>query len=221
MKYYKYTYKKYWMAIVSILTFVVFFSLPTNIVLAIPNIYIELVIMFLIFIIHELLHGLGFRVCGKASTNNIVYGVDLEKGVLYCACKQEINKLGIIGALLAPILFLTIIPFIIGIIFNLDILIFVAIINLFGASFDVLATIDILRLPKNIKYKDLDDTLGFIIISNDDLNKQKYFGLKIIKQGKYDASKIKASKYDKLSISKASIIILIVIIILLIISFVL
>lgn len=221
MKYYKYTYKKYWMAIVSILTFIIFFSLPTNIVLAIPNVYIELVIMFIVFIIHELLHGLGFRLCGKASTNNIVYGVDLGKGVLYCACKEEINKIGIIGALLAPIIFLTIIPFIIGFIFNLDILIFIAIINLFGASFDILATIDILRLPNNIRYKDLDDTLGFIIISDKNLNKQKYFGLKIIKQGNYDSSKIKATRYDKFTISKASIVIFIVIIILLIISFVL
>lgn len=221
MKYYKFTYKKYWVYIVTILTFIIFLSLPENIILAIPNIYIELVVMLLIFIIHELLHGLGFKVCGKASTNNIVYGAKLESGVFYCACKEEISKYGIIGSLLAPILFLTIMPVIIGFIFNLDVFILIAIINLFGASLDILATIDILRLPKNIKYKDLDDTLGFIIISDDDLSKLKYYGLKIINHGNYDVDKIKAVNYDKLTISKPSIVIFIVIIILLIIAFVL
>lgn len=221
MKYYKFTYKKYWVYIVTVLTFIIFLSLPENIILAIPNIYIELVVMLLIFIVHELFHGLGFKICGKVSTNNIVYGAKLESGVFYCACKEEITKYGIIGSLLAPIVFLTIIPTIIGIIYNLDVLILIAIINLFGASLDILATIDILRLPKNIKYKDLDDTLGFIIISETDLSKSKYYGLKITNQGNYDINKIKAVNYDKLTISKPSIVIFIVIIILLIIGFML
>ncbi len=221
MKYYKFTYKKHWIYIVTALTFIIFLSLPENIILAIPNIYNELVVMLLIFIVHELLHGLGFRICGKARTNNIVYGAKLENGIFYCACKEEITKYGIIGSLLAPIVFLTIIPAIIGFVFNLDVLILIAIINLFGASLDILATIDILRLPKNIKYKDLDDTLGFIIISEIDLSKINYCGLKIIKQGNYDINKIKAVNYNKLTISKPSIVIFIVIIILLIIGFML
>ncbi len=221
MKYYKYTYKKYWMVIITILTFVIFLSLPPKILLSFSNLYIELVIMLLIFIIHEILHGLGFRFFGKAKTGNIVYGAKLESGIFYCACKEEINKKGIIFSLLAPLIFLTLVPIIIGLIFNLYTLILIAVINLLGASFDILATVDILRLPKNIKYKDLDDTLGFIIISNNDLNKHKYLGLKIIDQGNYDSSKIKATKYDKITISKPSMMIFITIIILLIISFVL
>lgn len=221
MKYYKYTYKKYWMVIISILTFVIFLSLPIKILLSFNSLYTELVVMLFIFILHELLHGLGFRICGKAKTSNIVYGVKLENGIFYCACKEEINKKGIICSLIAPLIFLTILPTIIGLIFNLYTFILIAIINLLGAAFDILAVIDILRLPKNIKYKDLDDTLGFIIISNRDLNKQKYLGLKITSQGHYDSSKIKATKYDKLTVSKPSIVIFIVIIILLIISFVL
>jgi len=221
MKYYKYTYKKYLIYVATILTFVVFLLLPTNIILAIPNLYIEIVVIFFICIVHELLHGLGFRVCGKQSTNNIVYGAKLESGIFYCACKEEISKKGIIGALLTPILFLTIMPISAGFIFNLNVLIFIALVNLFGASIDIIATIDILKLPKDIKYKDLDDTFGFILISNNDLSKIKYLGLKLIDQGDYDSSKIKAIKSDKLTISKPSIVIFIVIIILLIISFVL
>lgn len=221
MKYYKYTYKKYWTVIISIFTFVIFLSLPTKILLSFPNLYIEIVVMLLIFLIHEVLHGLGFRICGRAKTNNIVYGAKLESGILYCACKEEINKKGIICSLIAPLIFLTILPMIIGQFFNLYTFILIGVINLLGAAFDILATIDILRLPNNIKYKDLDDTLGFILISNDDLSKHKYLGLKLIEQGNYNPSKIKATKYDKLTISKPSIVIFIVIIILLIISFVL
>jgi hypothetical protein len=221
MKYYKYTYKKYWSVIITILTFVIFLSLPTKILLAFTNLYIEMVVMLFIFVLHELLHGLGFKVCGKAKTNNIVYGVKLESGILYCACKEEISKNGIIGSLLAPLIFLTVLPITVGLIFNLYTLILIGIINLLGAAFDILATIDIVRLPKNINYKDLDDTLGFILISNDDLSKHKYLGLKILEQGNYDSAKIKAIKYDKLTISKPSTVVFIVIIILLIISFVL
>ena len=221
MKYYKYTYKKYWIYLITVLTFVIFLSLPTNILLAFSNLYIEIVVMLVIFILHEVLHGLGFRICGKAKTNNIVYGAKLESGILYCACKEEINKKGIICSLLAPLLFLTILPMTVGLILNLYTFVLIGIINLLGAAFDILATIDILRLPKDIKYKDLDDTLGFILISNNDLSKHKNLGLKIIKQGNYDSSKIKATKYDKLTISKPSIVIFMAIIILLIISFVL
>jgi len=221
MKYYKYTYKKYWAVIITILTFIIFLSLPPKILLAFPNLYIELVVMLFIFVFHELLHGLGFRICGKAKTNNIVYGAKLESGILYCACKEEISKKGIICSLLAPLIFLTLLPFTLGLIFNLYTLVLIGIINLLGAAFDILATIDILRLPKNIKYKDLDDTLGFILISNNDLSKYKYLGLKITSQGDYNSSKIKASNYDKLTITKTSTVTFIVIIILLIISFVL
>ena len=119
MRYYKYTYKKYWTVIISIFTFVIFLSLPTKILLSFPNLYIEIVVMLLIFLIHEVLHGLGFRICGRAKTNNIVYGAKLESGILYCACKEEIDKKGIICSLIAPLIFLTILPIIIGQFFNL------------------------------------------------------------------------------------------------------
>lgn len=221
MNYYKYTYRNFWIYIITILTFIVFISLPIEIVLAIKNIYLELIVMLLIFVIHEILHGIGFRLFGHAKGKNIVYGAKLESGIFYCACKEEISKAGIIGSLLIPIIFLTILPFIIGFTYSNNILILIGIINLLGATFDILATIDIIRLPRDVRYKDLDDAMGFILISNDELSKFKYFGLKLIEVGNYNPRKIKAIKYNKITITKPSLIIFAVSICLLLISFVL
>jgi hypothetical protein len=209
------------MYIIILLTFIVFISLPVDILLAFKNLYMQLFVMMVIFITHELLHGIGFKIFGKIKNSHIVYGINLEKGVLSCSCKEEIDKKGIIGSLILPLIILTLVPIIIGLLFKVNSLILIALINLLGASLDILVLLDLLRLPSNIRYKDLDDTLGFILISRNNLSNYKYIGLKITKDGLYDNEHIKAKDYKKLTISKESILIIVIIIILLIISFML
>ena len=79
--------------IVFILLIIVVIFLPLEITS--PNgLLIDIPLLILMFIVHELLHAVGFRFFGKAKSKNITYGVNLEKGVFYCTCKEEISKKG-------------------------------------------------------------------------------------------------------------------------------
>ena len=81
------------------------------------------------FIFHEILHSIGYVING-AKFKNITYGMHLEKGILCCSCKQTIKKRTILWSLIYPLLFIGIITYIIGIIFNNRILIFLSIANI-------------------------------------------------------------------------------------------
>lgn len=216
MKYYRYSYREKIIPIVFILLIIVVIFLPLEITS--PNgLLIDIPLLILMFIVHELLHAVGFRFFGKAKSKNITYGVNLEKGVFYCTCKEEISKKGILISLILPFLIISIIGGIIGITFDIKTLIFLSFYNFFGACFDILAFIDIATLPKDIKYKDLDDEMGFILISKNDLSKyKKLISIDLKEKGVYNSESIKAEFYSKIKITNFSKIIMIIIFILLI-----
>ena len=98
MKYYKYSYKEKIIPIRFVLLIVIVLFLPLEI--SSPNgLLIDIPLLILMFILHEVLHAVGFRFFGKAKSKNITYGVNLEKGVFYCTCKEEISKKGILISL--------------------------------------------------------------------------------------------------------------------------
>lgn len=200
MNYYKYSYKNSVVVISTLIILVLIIFIPIKI-----ESYIDVFVILISCFIHELLHGIGFKIFGHAKSKNINYGISLEKGIMYATCKEEINKKGLLISMILPFLVLTIILGIIGILLNNHMLLVVALYNLFGSSLDICAFIDLLKL-KNIKYKDLDDNFGFILIGNN-LDNKKFICLKLIEKGKYN-NKIKAKDYRKLVISKFSIILL-------------
>ena len=200
MNYYKYSYKNSVVVISTLIILVLIIFIPIKI-----ESYIDVFVILISCFIHELLHGIGFKIFGHAKSKNINYGISLEKGIMYVTCKEEINKKGLLISMILPFLVLTIILGIIGILLNNHILLVVALYNLFGSSLDICAFIDLLKL-KNIKYKDLDDNFGFILIGQY-LDNKKFICLNLIEKGKYN-NKIKAKDYRKLVISKFSIILL-------------
>ena len=200
MNYYKYSYKNSVVVISTLIILVLIIFIPIKI-----ESYIDVFLILVSCFIHEVLHGIGFKVFGHAKSENINYGIALEKGIMYATCKEEIDKKGLLISMILPFLVLTILLGIIGIILNNHILLVVALYNLFGSSLDICAFIDLLKL-KNIKYKDLDDNFGFILIGNN-LDNKKFICLKLIEKGKYN-NKIKAKDYRKIVISKFSIILL-------------
>ena len=153
--------------------------------------------------LHEILHGVGFLSLGKVKFKNVVFGVELEKGIFYCMCKEEVSKLNIIVAILFPFILIGVVPYIIGLIISNNLLVFLAIFNIAGSVADVIMGIDIMMMPNDIKYLDLDDCSSFTILSKNSLNKKKYFLIILEKFGKYNDS-IKAKDYKKIVISKAS-----------------
>ncbi len=169
---------------------------------------LELLIMLLYFGLHEVCHGIGYSLFVK-DKKNIKYGAALEKSVFYAMCQEEISKKGIIISLLFPLLFLSIISGIIAVIFNINYLLLLSIMNLAGASGDIIMLFFVLKLPEDINYIDYDNSIGCTFTSKNDLSKYKGFGIKFVESKEHKKSLIKTD-IPKIEITKWSYIIMII-----------
>ena len=59
------------------------------------------IIMILWFVLHEIIHGIAYLLCG-VKKENITFGVVLEKGILYCRCNEFVGKKTILISCIAP-----------------------------------------------------------------------------------------------------------------------
>lgn len=162
--------------------------------------------MFFYLIIHELFHALGYSLFAK-NKKNIKIGITLERGVLYAACQELISKKAIIISLILPLIFLSIIPFPVAVIFHLDWLILYSVMNFGGAIGDILMTILILKMPAGIEYIDYDNSVGAYLVSDNDLSKINSLGFKLGETGYFKDKKIDTS-VKTFYVSKTSMIIL-------------
>ena len=172
------------------------------------NIFLLLIIYFSYLFLHELLHSFAYVIYG-GKYNKITYGISLELGVLYCLCKQNISKKNILHSLMYPFIFIGIITYIISIIFNLPILLWLSIFNISGCSGDIIMFIFISKL-KNIEFSEMDDPISFAIYSKNDVSKISHYGLEYIGE----KVKIERNDFTKIKVSKQSYYILAIMIIL-------
>ncbi len=77
-------------------------------------------------------------------------------------------------------------------------------VNISGASGDMIMTIQMLKMPKNIKYVDGDDSIGYYILSEEDISKIKVPSLKLMESGLYEPDKLLSKDTRKIIISKYS-----------------
>ena len=85
--------------------------------------FIEVLALLMIYmVLHELLHGIGYRITGSKS-NKIKYGVELEKGILYTLVLEEVPKKNILVSLQMPFVIIGIITYILGYILNIPLLV--------------------------------------------------------------------------------------------------
>ena len=166
-------------------------------------------------LIHELLHSLSYVLYG-GDFKKIVYGAYLEKGVLYCLCKQNISRKNILNSLMVPLFYLGIIPYIIAIIFELPFLLFLAILNIVGAAGDIMMFIYIMQLDKSIEFSEFDNPIRFAIYTDKEIN-VKFFGLDYIETSKT----LPRKEQKKLTVSKGSYIALAVLVVLTVLSIIL
>ena len=166
-------------------------------------------------LVHELLHSLAYKLYG-GDFKKIVYGAYLEKGVLYCLCKQNISRKNILNSLMVPLFYLGIIPYIIAIIFELPFLLFLAILNIVGAAGDIMMFIYIMQLDKSIEFSEFDNPIRFAIYTDKEIN-VKFFGLDYIETSKT----LPRKELKKLTVSKGSYIALAVLIVLTVLSIIL
>ncbi len=166
-----------------------------------PGIY--LILMLFYFLLHEVFHGIGYSLYVK-NKKNIKYGCVLEKGVFYAMCQEKISKSAILVSLALPLIFLTGLVGILGLIFNNDLMCLLAIINLAGAAGDLLMMLFIVKLPKDIKYIDYDNVIGCYFVSDKDLSKYKGFGIKFVESGE-DKKELVNTSIPRIYVSKKSI----------------
>lgn len=166
---------------------------------------INLILLALIpyFIFHEILHSIGYVVNG-AKYKNITFGMHLEKGILCCSCKQFIDKKTVLWSLMYPFIFIGIITYILGFIFNLPVLIFLSIANISGCAGDIIMFIYFLKIKK-FKFFEYDNPMAFGIVTSENLENKKIFGLKMIQE-----KNITQTIGKKMTISNTSILILII-----------
>jgi len=179
-----------------------------------------LVYLLLWFFLHEILHAIGFGIIEdiKNKETNVVFGMKLEVSIMYCMRKKETSKERLLVALLLPLVLIGIITLIIGIVISSNALIMLSVANIVGAIGDIIMSAYIVKM-KDIIYLDLDDPLSFIIVSKEDLSKNKYFCLEVAEKGKYN-KEIKAKEYKRFVISKVSKIIMSILLIIIIVGLV-
>ena len=165
------------------------------------NLTLLLLTMVPYLVLHEILHSIGYVVNG-AKFNRITYGIHLEKGILCCSCKQEIKKHTIMWSLIYPFLFIGVITYIIGIIYKIDILVLLSIVNISGCSGDLMMFYAFLKLKK-FKFFEYDNPVAFGLMTDEDIENKKMFSLKRIEENDF-----KQTVGKKVSVSKTSIIIL-------------
>ena len=170
---------------------------------------IFMIIYILYMILHELLHSLAYVIYG-ANYKNITYGMCLEKGVLCCLCKQNINKNNILHSLMYPLIIIGFLTFIIGYLFRLPLLFILSIFNISGCIGDIIMFFFIKKLDNNIFFSEFDDPTSFSIYTDKDISKEKHFGLKYL--GSF--YELKRNDLRKIYISLPSILLLFVILIL-------
>lgn len=164
-------------------------------------------------ILHEILHGLSYKIYG-GNFKKIVFGAYLEKGVLYCLCKQNITRKNILNSLMIPLFYLGIIPYIIAIIFNLPFILLLSIVNIVGTVGDIMMFMYISKLNKKIEFSEFDNPIRFAIEADYDISKIKHYGLDFIETSK----SLERKNLKKVTISKGSYVALAIIIIFAILS---
>ena len=124
-------------------------------------------------ILHELLHALGYILYG-AEVKKITFGMDLEKSVLYCLCKQDVSRKNILNASMFPLFYIGIVTYVISIIFEMPLLLLLSIMNISGAAGDMMYFLYFIKLDKNIMFSELDDGTSFAILSDKDVTQVKH-----------------------------------------------
>lgn len=164
------------------------------------------VFIFLYLALHEILHSMGYYLYG-AKYKNIIYGIELEKGIFYCLCKQNVNKKNIMNSLLFPLFYIGIVTYIMGIFCNNYYLLVLSIFNISGCVGDIFTFLFMLKLDMDIEFSEFDDTTSFAIYTDKDIGKNKYLGLNF----KEVRDSLDRYEYKKVRISKCSYIILLII----------
>ncbi len=169
------------------------------------NPFLLFLLLILYLMLHELLHGLGYLI-GGTDRSNIIYGIALEKGILYAMANQELTKKNILISLQMPFMVIGVITYIIGAIMSNSLLVLLSIINITGAIMDIMMFIYIVKLNDKTTYSESGEPDEFVLITSDELEKKKSLFFRIVNIKKYKEADYVFEKQKRLRVSKFSII---------------
>ena len=173
---------------------------------------IFIIIMFLWFVLHELIHGLFYRF-GGVKKENVTYGIALEKGIFFCKCSKFIGKKSIFMSLLAPFIILGVITYIFGFIFHQGWLIVLSVMNIIGCAGDLAMFFFFFNRKDDVEFMELGDSTKFYLKTSEELNDKKFLSVKL--EDVVLDKNIEEEKTKKININKNSWYILIIFIIIL------
>lgn len=214
LKYYKYKIK---LGVGNIFASIILILLLILLYFTFDNYYFNLtynkvLIMIGYFILHELLHYIGYLINKNVKNKDLCLGMCLEKGVMYCRCTNEISRTAVMISLLTPFTVTGIISLIISYIFDMPFLAFLSVSNIAGSYFDILMFIQMLKMPKDIKFAEYDECDTYYIISNKDLTNIKTKGISLVKTESINKDKLKSKNNKRIEISTLSLIIIIILV---------
>lgn len=178
------------------------------------------IIMILWFVLHEIIHGVAYCLCG-VKKENITFGVVLEKGILYCRCNEFVNKKTILISCIAPFVVIGVITYALGVIFNFGFLVLLSIFNICGAAGDLAMFGFFLGRRNDVKFRELDDSTTFCLETKEDLVNNIFMAVKLKKViNNKELNELKDDKTKFINVSKFSWGFIIVMLVLMIVSLV-
>ena len=156
-------------------------------------------------VIHEFVHGV-FYIINGADRKNIKYGAALENGIFFTKCGELIDKKNIMMSLMAPFVFLGIVTYILSIVMNSIILLYLSVMNIAGCAGDIMMFFFFLKRRNDIKFIEFGDSTTFGLITSENLKNKKLMEVKLIKE--VDEFEEDKTFTKKVTISKASYVIL-------------
>lgn len=181
---------------------------------------ISVIVLMFWFVLHEIIHGLAYLMCG-VKKENITFGVVLEKGILYCRCNEFVSKKTILISCLAPFIVIGVVTYVIGIIFNLGFLVLISVFNICGAAGDLAMFGFFLGRRNDVKFRELDDSTTFCLETKEDLVNNSFLAVKLKKvMNNKELAELKDDKTKMVNITKFSWIFIIVMLLILVGSFI-
>ncbi len=109
------------------------------------------VIIFVLIVVHELIHGITWAAFVKEGWKSISFGFIVEYLTPYCSCNQPMKKYQIIVGAIMPTIVLGFIPAIVAVFTGSTITLFVALMLIMGGGGDMIIIFKLLRFKSTAK----------------------------------------------------------------------
>ncbi len=109
------------------------------------------IIIFVLIVVHELIHGITWAAFAKNGWKSISFGFIVEYLTPYCSCNQPMKKYQIILGAIMPTIVLGFIPAIVAVFTGSTITLFVALMLIMGGGGDMIIIFKLLRFKSTAK----------------------------------------------------------------------